>query len=101
MGADLFGHCANLLFAGAYLVRGVLWLRVLSVAGCALAAGFNYFAPATPLWTAIGWNAFFISLNVIAIRRMLARRRAAPRNGLPMGCLCAAKWLVAHRRAMG
>ena len=101
MSANLIGHFSNILFAGAYLVRGLLWLRVLSVAGSTLAAGFNYFAPAEPLWTGVGWAVFFVGLNLFAIRRMLASRRSArPRSAPPIGCLCAAKWLNAHRRAM-
>ena len=101
MSANLIGHVSNLLFAGAYLVRGLLWLRVLSVAGSTFAAGFNYFAPREPLWTGVIWALFFVGLNLVAIRRMLARRRRArPRSAPPIGCFCAAKWLNAHRRAV-
>ena len=56
MTVQLLGHLANLAFAAAYLVRGILWLRILSVVGCSICLVFNYFAPATPLWTAIFWR---------------------------------------------
>lgn len=65
MTAQIIGHLANLIFAAAYLVRDIMWLRVLSIGGCLAAALFNYFAPASPLWVAIFWNILFIAMNVI------------------------------------
>lgn len=97
MSAHLLGHLSSLVFAAAYLVRGVLWLRVLSVFGCSIALTFNYLAPATPLWTAMFWNAVFIVVNAISVGRTLARRRAARREERG-DCLCAAAWLNAHLR---
>lgn len=98
MSAHLLCHLSSLVFAAAYLVRGVLWLRVLSVCGCSIALTFNYLAPATPLWTAMFWNAVFIVVNAVSIGRTLARRRAARREERG-DCLCAAAWLHAHLRA--
>lgn len=96
MSAHLLGHLSSLVFMGAYLVRGVLWLRALSVAGCSIAFLFNWLAPATPLWTAMFWNAVFIGVNAIAVSRALLCRRVR-RPATP--CLCAAAWLRAHRPA--
>ena len=74
MSPDLLGHIANLAFAAAYLVRDMARLRVLSICGCLLCAAFQYAAPATPLWTGIGWNLFFATTNTIC----LARNKNAP-----------------------
>jgi len=88
MDAHLFGWLANGLFAGAYLVRDVGLLRMLSIAGCACAALFQGFAPAEPLWVGVGWNALFVLVNARALlfagrgspARGSARRRAGARG---------------------
>jgi hypothetical protein len=67
MDPNYLGHFANLLFAAAYLVRGILWLRILSIIACIAAVLFNYCAPARPLWVAIYWNIFFVSVNVVQV----------------------------------
>lgn len=65
MTMDLIAHLGNLLFAAAYLVRGMIWLRILSILGCLASAFYSYFAPEQPLWVPIYWNIFFIVVNVI------------------------------------
>ena len=77
MFATLLGHAANLAFAAAFLVRTMAVLRALSIAGCLLAAGYQYAAPAEPLWTGIAWNLAFCALNAVA----LARRAVSNRGG--------------------
>ncbi len=76
MTAESLAHIANLLFGAAYLVRGILWLRILSIVACLIMATFNYYAPAEPLWVAIYWNLFFSVINTIQIW-LLMRARAA------------------------
>ena len=79
MSSCILCHLANLAFAAAYFVRDMRRLRALSVIGCSLCAAFNYCAPATPLWTGIGWNIFFALVNVVA----LARRPGHPKCHVP------------------
>lgn len=76
MNAEALAHIANLLFGAAYLVRGILWLRILSIIACVIMALFNYYAPAEPLWVAIYWNLFFSAINTIQVW-LLFRARAA------------------------
>ncbi|MGI9240760.1 MAG: cyclic nucleotide-binding domain-containing protein [Verrucomicrobiales bacterium] len=74
MNADSLAHIANLLFGAAYLVRGILWLRVLSIVACVLMAFFNYYAPPDPLWVAIYWNIFFANINAVQVWLLLRER---------------------------
>ena len=71
---EWFAHLANVLFGAAYLVRGILWLRILSIVACILMAFFNYFAG--PIWVAIYWNLFFSAVNLVQVW-VLMRERAA------------------------
>ena len=98
MSANLFGHLANLVFAAAYVAKDFLWLRILSVGGCTASLFFNYYAPATPLWTAIFWNGAFASLNLVAIVRTLLRRRRRP--SLSATDLHATGWLQIHLKQL-
>ena len=76
MEAHWLAHLANVLFGAAYLVRGILWLRILSIVACTVMAFFNYYAPAQPLWVAIYWNIFFSVVNTIQVW-LLFRERSA------------------------
>jgi hypothetical protein len=67
-------HVANLLLLLSFLVRDILWLRLLNVA-----AGFafiSYFATATPVvWAPVAWNVLFQVINFVQIGRLLHERR--------------------------
>lgn len=76
LSAESLGHIANLLFGAAYLVRGILWLRILSIVACVIMAFFNYFAPAEPLWVAIYWNVSFTLVNLIQVWLLLREKGA-------------------------
>ncbi len=68
---------ANLLYVACYFMNDVLRLRALSVVAASCLACYFYGQP-EPLWQAIGWNLFFIALNVVQIaRELLARHRRA------------------------
>jgi uncharacterized Zn-binding protein involved in type VI secretion len=69
-----FGHAASILTMGAYLLKDMLWLRVLTIASCFAGITFNYFVPATPLWTVIYWNVLFVIINVVQIGIIIKER---------------------------
>lgn len=72
---DIAGHVAFILIALSFLVRDILWLRVLSISASIASIAYGYFAPATPLWIIIGWNVVFILLNLVQIAVLLRERR--------------------------
>lgn len=65
-------HVANVLFLASYLVRDILWLRVLTVV--AILSLVPYYL-ANQLYAPIAWNAVFIGINLAQLRRLLLERR--------------------------
>ena len=72
--ADLLIHAANLFYLCAFMVRDILWLRVLTVVASGCLVPYFYFQP-EPLMTPIYWNLVFTALNVGWIARLLLERR--------------------------
>lgn len=67
-------HLASILTLLAYLVRDILWLRVLTIAASLAGITFNYYVPATPLWAVIYWNLVFIVINAVQIAIIIKER---------------------------
>src|SRR2546422_8257005 len=68
------GHLASLLTMAAYLLKDILWLRLLTILSCIAGITFNYFVPTTPLWTVIGWNLVFMVINIVQIAIIIKER---------------------------
>ena len=71
---DLLIHVANVLYLFAFMVRDILWLRILAVIAAAFLIPYFYYRP-EPLLTPIYWNLVFTALNVYWIARLLWERR--------------------------
>ena len=67
-------HLASILTLLAYLVRDILWLRVLTIAASVAGIVFNYYVPTTPLWAVIYWNLVFIIINASQIAIIIKER---------------------------
>lgn len=65
---------ANLLYLVSYSLRGMLWLRILTVLAALLLVPYYALQP-SPLIASIEWNAVFISINLYWIVRLLVERR--------------------------
>ena len=72
---DLIGHLAFGLIAFSFLVKDILWLRLVSILASAFGMAYNYFIPANPMWIAIGWNGIFIGLNLYHIAVIVYEKR--------------------------
>jgi hypothetical protein len=70
----LAGHLASILTMAAYLLKDILWLRLLSILSCFAGIAFNYFVPATPLWSVIYWNLLFVTINIAQIAILIKER---------------------------
>src|SRR5438132_5336214 len=68
------GHLASMLTMIAYILKDILWLRLLTILSCIAGITFNYFVPATPLWSVIGWNVLFAAINIIQIAIIVRER---------------------------
>ncbi|HSQ23798.1 MAG TPA: cyclic nucleotide-binding domain-containing protein [Pyrinomonadaceae bacterium] len=74
IGWQLAGHLASVLTMVAYLLKDILWLRFLTILSCFAGMAFNYFVPATPLWTVIYWNVLFAVINIVQIAIIIKER---------------------------
>lgn len=58
-------HLGFGLGALAFLVRDILWLRLLAI-GANLCVGFAaYRSPAGPVWEVVGWSSAFVAINSV------------------------------------
>jgi hypothetical protein len=71
---ELTGHACFALVAASYLVKDILWLRVLAVAASVAGIAYNYFVPSPPLWLVIYWNILFLSINLYQIAAIVRER---------------------------
>ncbi len=71
---ELLIHAANLLYLFAFMVRDILWLRILTVVAASCLIPYFYFQP-VPLMTAIYWNLAFTALNLFWVVRLFLERR--------------------------
>lgn len=67
-------HVANSLILASFVLKDILWLRLLSVTASTFFITFFYTRP-EPLWAGIGWNLLFMSVNLIQIGILFLERR--------------------------
>ncbi len=71
----VFVNLANVLFALAYLVKDIFWLRTISIIACIANMVYLYVAPDKPLWWGIGWDACFVGINTVQIWILFREQR--------------------------
>jgi hypothetical protein len=88
---DWFAHGCYLVLAVSYLVTSIWWLRLLAIVSLGCEGVYFYVAADTPLWTALGWSAVFVGINLIQLtvltRHVLRRRWTAEEKWLKTGML--------------
>ena len=67
-------HLGFALLAASYLVRDMLWLRTIAVCSSMLMITFNLIAYKFPIWGIIGWNVFFICINIYNLVKLVHER---------------------------
>lgn len=77
---DYLINIANILYLFSYLVRDILWLRIVTVIAASCLIPYFYFRP-DPLIIAIYWNLLFTSLNIFWIVWLLIERRPVQLSG--------------------
>jgi Popeye protein conserved region len=70
---DLLIHVANVLYLFAFMVRDILWLRMLTVVATICLIPYYYFQPES-MMIPIYWNIVFMVLNIYWICRLLLER---------------------------
>lgn len=72
-------YAANIMYVTAYFMTDMLRLRILTVTGATCLAIYFYCQP-VPMVTVVGWNVFFIALNVYQIARVIHARTMKRRH---------------------
>ena len=72
---NLIGHFAFGLIAFSFLVKDILWLRLVSILASGFGMAYNYFIPSEPMWLAINWNFIFIAVNLYHISVLIYEKR--------------------------
>jgi len=73
--ATLAGHLAFGLIAFSFLVKDILWLRVVSILASLFSVFYNYFILVEPMWLAINWNIVFVLVNIYHIAIIIYEKR--------------------------
>ena len=67
-------HVANVLYLLSYLVKDILWLRLLTVVAGVLLMTWAFLQP-QPLWASLAWNAVFLAINLYQSWLLILERR--------------------------
>ena len=77
---DSLVHVAYVLLLLSYLVRDIMWLRLITIAGSLTLLPY-YFFRAEPLYEALAWNAAFVAINIFHVTWLLLERRPITLEG--------------------
>ena len=73
--AVIAGHLAFGLIAFSFLVKDILWLRIVSIVASLFSVFYNWVIPIEPMWIPIGWNFVFVALNLYHIAILIYEKR--------------------------
>ena len=78
--AVIAGHLAFGLIAFSFLVKDILWLRIVSIVASLFSVFYNWVIPVEPMWIPIGWNFVFVLLNLYHIAVLMYEKRPVKMN---------------------
>ena len=73
--ALIAGHLAFGLIAFSFLVKDILWLRLVSILASLFSVLYNFYIPEHPMWLAINWNIVFVVVNLYHIAIIIYEKR--------------------------
>ena len=73
--ATIAGHLAFGLIAFSFLVKDILYLRILSILASLFSVFYNFYIPIEPMWLPIGWNIVFVVVNLYHISVIIYEKR--------------------------
>ena len=73
--ATLAGHLAFGLIAFSFLVKDILYLRIISILASLFSVLYNFYIPVEPMWLAINWNIIFVLVNIYHISVIIYEKR--------------------------
>ena len=73
--ATVAGHLAFGLIAFSFIVKDILYLRLVSILASLFSVFYNWVIPVEPMWIPIGWNFVFVALNLYHISVIIYEKR--------------------------
>ena len=73
--AVVAGHLAFGLIAFSFIVKDILYLRLVSILASLFSVFYNWVIPVEPMWIPIGWNFVFVALNLYHIAVIVYEKR--------------------------
>ena len=73
--AAIAGHLAFGLIAFSFIVKDILYLRLVSILASLFSVFYNWVIPVEPMWIPIGWNFVFVLLNLYHIAIIVYEKR--------------------------
>lgn len=73
---SVLGHISFIIIALSFVMKDIVWLRIVSILGSVFSIFFNYFIPGGPIWIVIGWSFVFITIHSIRLVSLLLERQA-------------------------
>ena len=73
--AVIAGHLAFGLIAFSFLVKDILYLRLVSIVASLFSVFYNWVIPVEPMWIPIFWNFVFVGLNLYHIAVIIYEKR--------------------------
>ena len=78
--AAVAGHLAFGLIAFSFIVKDILYLRLVSILASLFSVFYNWVIPVEPMWIPIGWNFVFVALNLYHIAVLMYEKRPVKMN---------------------
>lgn len=70
----VIGNLAYVVVAISWLLTNILWLRVAAIIGLCLEITYMSQQPSGPVWTTMGWDTVFITINLVQLAILLRDR---------------------------
>ena len=73
---DILAHSYNLLYLTAFIVKDMLWLRILLCLASVMEVIYSYNVGTDPLWPNILWCSAYVGVNTYQFFRIIQERRS-------------------------
>ena len=71
---DLVGHLANLIYCVGFIIKNILWLRLVMIVAAIVEIIYLYNFPDGPVWVYIYWCILWIAVNFVQLTILLREK---------------------------
>lgn len=70
----ILGNLTYIVVAISWLLTNIMWLRLTAVVGLLLEITYMSMQPGGPVWTTMGWDTVFVTINLVQLAILLRDR---------------------------